>query len=226
MEVVAVVLFIAFAVLVLFFGHWQKKKRRELMQRIAVSMNARFSERDPYELADRHEPRFPTLRTGSRRYAFNVVHGRLEGRPFWLFDHHYETYSHDKNGRKTHHHYRTFLLRETELDFAPLEARPEGFFDKMKAAFGFDDIDFASAEFSRKWHIGSPDREFAYAVFTPQMIEYFLGLRGLRMSTAGAFALFRLGSGRMDEQEMADAIRISDGFFERLPRYLKKDIAR
>ena len=227
MEAAATIaLVIAVVIVVAILGARSARLRRELMQRVAASISGTFHKEDPFGLAARHEKAFPTLRTGSRRYAYNVVHGEDDGRPIWIFDHHYETYSHDKNGRKTHHHHRTFVLIETDVEFPPMEARPEGFFDKIKAAFGYNDIDFESAEFSRSWHIGSPDREFAYAVFHPTMIEFFQTLGGMRMSTAGAYALFRIGSGRMDESEIRTTMRHASGFMERLPRYLRKDHAR
>jgi hypothetical protein len=225
MEVVGIVLVVAVAGLAFWFAWYQKKKRRELLTRIAAERGGRFYEDDPFGLARRHEDRFSSLKQGSNRYAYNVVYGRAADVDFWLFDHHYETYSHNKNGRQTHHHHRSFLLMEHELDLGQLDVRPEGLFDKLKAAFGFDDVDFESAEFSKNWHVGAQDREFAYQVFHPRMIEYFLKLDGFRLQTAGPYALYRVGSGRMDEGEIGRAFRYAKGFRERLPRFVKKDRA-
>ena len=225
MEVLIIVLIVTLIPLAIWWSWYAKKKRRELMAGIAREMGGRFHEDDPFGLADRYEGQFPTLNTGSRRYAFNVVNGTWEERPFWLFDHHYETYSHNKNGRQTHHHYRTFLLSRHDLDLGNLDVRPEGLFDKMKAAFGFDDVDFESAEFSRKWHIGAENRQFAYQVFHPRMIEYFLTLRDFRLFTRGPHALYRVGSGQMNAEEMGRVFRYADGFHERLPRFVRKDRA-
>ena len=91
--------------------------------------------------------------------------------------------------------------------------------------FGFDDVDFESAEFSRKWHVGAQDREFAYQVFHPKMIEYFGSLRGFRLFTRGRYALYRVGSGQMDAEEMGTVFRYAKGFHERLPRFVRKDRA-
>ncbi|MEM8884779.1 MAG: hypothetical protein AAGD14_11970 [Planctomycetota bacterium] len=225
MEVVAVLFFIGIAVTAIWWSYHAKKKRRELMARIAEQRGARYLAKDPWGLSSVHERRFSTLRTGSRRYAYNVVHGDWETKPFWLFDHHYETYSHDKNGRKTHHHYRTFLLLETNLDLGGLEVRPEGFFDKVKSAFGFDDIDFESAEFSRKWFVSAEDREFAFQVFHARMIEHFLTLGDLRMATAGPYVLLRVGRNLMNEEEMNRTFVHARDFLERLPRFVRKDRA-
>ncbi|MHC4940813.1 MAG: hypothetical protein ACYTHK_17870 [Planctomycetota bacterium] len=225
MEALIVVLILVLVPLAIWWSWYAKKKRRELMRKIADELGGRFYQDDPFGLAGRHEGEFPTLKAGSNRYAYNVVTGRWEDSPFWLFDHHYETYSHDKNGRKTHHHYRTFLLTEHDLDLGALDVRPEHLFDKMKAVFGFDDVDFESAEFSKKWHVGAQDREFAYQVFHPKMIEYFGTLRGFRLFTRGRFALYRVGSGQMDAEEMGKVFRYAKGFHERLPRFVRKDRA-
>jgi len=223
MEAVFVVLVLLLVGGAIWLGWYLKKKRRELMRRIAGEMGARYYEDDPFGLARRHEDELPELRKGSNRYAYNVVHGDRDGRAFWLFDHHYETYSHGKNGRQTHHHHRSFLLVEHDMHMGFLDVRPEGLFDKLKAVFGFDDVDFESAAFSKAWHVGARDREFAYQVFHPRMIEYFLALRDFRLQTAGPYALYRVGSGRMDADEMGRAFRYAEGFHERLPRFVQKD---
>ena len=99
MEVLVVVLIVLVAGGAIWIGWYVAKKRRELMMRIAQEMGGRFHKDDPFGLAGRYEEHFPTLRKGSKRYAYNVVQGEWEERPFWLFDHHHETYSHNKNVR-------------------------------------------------------------------------------------------------------------------------------
>src|SRR5690606_4766878 len=55
-----------------------------------------------------------------------------------------------------------------------LMIRAENLFDKIGAAMGFDDIDFESAEFSRKFMVKSSDKRFAYDVITPRMMEFLM----------------------------------------------------
>jgi len=223
MQYVIVILIVLLAVAAIAGGIYAKRKRRELFQGIARKLGGRFHADDPFALAGSFECAFPTLRTGSRRYAFNVIAAEWQGTPVRIFDHHYETYSHSKNGRQTHHHYRTFALIEHDVDLGQLDVRPEGMFDKMKAAFGFDDIDFESDEFSRKWHVGAQDRKFAYDLFHPKMIEYFLTLSGFKLSTNGTWGLYRIGSGRMSHEEILRTLAAVHGMVDRIPRYLKKD---
>ena len=58
--------------------------------------------------------------------------------------------------------------------FPELIIEPEGFFSKIAQAIGFDDIDFESLEFSKRYKVKSPDKKFAYDVCNAQMIDYLL----------------------------------------------------
>ena len=223
MELLLPILLVALVVGAIAFSFYAKAQRQKLFRQIATRMGCRYHEKDPFGIGRRHESGFPTLRQGSNRYAYNVIDGEWEGYAVRIFDHHHETYSHNKNGRQTHHHHRTFVLVEHDMHMGHLDVRPEGMFDKLKAAFGFDDIDFESAEFSRKWHVGAKDRKFAYDVFNPKMLEYFLTLRGFKLSTNGEWGLYRFGSGTMNALEIKRTLRGVDGFVGRVPRFVKKD---
>ncbi|MHC4956077.1 MAG: hypothetical protein ACYTGZ_19710 [Planctomycetota bacterium] len=223
--VLLVILVIAAIVAAVIYGIRARAKRREMFAGIAARLDGRFYADDPFGLSRRHQEHFATLASGSNRYAYNVIKGRWEGRPIHIFDHHYETYSHNKNGRQTHHHHRTFVLVEHDVDMGRLEVRPEGMFDKLKAAFGFDDVDFESAEFSKRWHVGAEDRKFAYALFHPRMMEYFLKLRGFKLSTHGPWGLYRVGSGRMNKLQIDRTLKHAKGFLELVPRFVQKDRA-
>jgi len=209
---------------VAYLSHLAKKKREEAFRSLAHRLGCRFYPTDPFGIAGRYEGCFPTLQQGSKRYAYNVVEGALDGRRMHLFDHHHETYSTNSKGhRSTHHHHRTFVVLEHDADLGRMEVRPEHFLDKIGGFFGFDDIDFESEEFSRKYHVKAADRKLAYDVFHPKMIEFFLGLGGFKVTTSGPVALFRRGSSTMSIQEIERTLLDADGFLDRLPRYLRKD---
>jgi hypothetical protein len=225
----APLIFIVLLVIVgvaIYAGYVAKKKRQQAFRALARRLGCRYSIDDPFGLQSRFDSYFPTLNQGRNRYAFNVISGDRQGHGIFLFDHHYETTSTDSKGRtQTHHHYRSFVVVEHDLDLGRIEARPEGFFDKVKAVFGFDDIDFESAEFSRKYMVKAEDRKLAYAVFHPEMIEYFLTLGGFKVTTHRDVLLARYGGGRMKPPEFERTLRDAFEFLERLPRYLKKDRA-
>ena len=108
------------------------------------------------------------------------------------FDYHYETRSTDSKGRrKTHHHYFSFFILRLGRSFPELLISPEGFFSKIAQFFGYDDIDFESAEFSRKFVVRSPDKKFAYDFCNARMIEYLLDNRDLQVEVEhDSLALF------------------------------------
>jgi hypothetical protein len=69
----------------------------------------------------------------------------------------------------------SYLIWHTPFARVPdVLIRRENVLDKLAGAFGFDDIDFESAEFSRKFCVKSPDKRFAYDLISAQMMEFLL----------------------------------------------------
>ena len=60
------------------------------------------------------------------------------------------------------------------LTLPDLLIRPEGALDKLAGAFGFEDINFSSEEFSRMFHVRGRDERFARALITTEVMEYLL----------------------------------------------------
>lgn len=166
------------------------RKRREVLFELAVRLGLDFSPAHDSQLADGYSF-LNKLAQGSNRYAYNVLSGNHHGHPVLAFDYHYETHSTDSKGhRQTHHHnFSFFILRLPKL-FPELKIYREGFGSKIAQAFGFDDIDFESAQFSREFCVRSCDKRFAYDVCNSQMIEYLLANRDLNIEIeANALAL-------------------------------------
>ena len=107
------------------------------------------------------------------------------------FDYHYETHSTDSKGnQQTQHHYFSFFILLLPCVFPELKIYKEGFGSKIAQAFGYEDIDFESAEFSRQFCVRSKDKRFAYDVCHAQMIEYLMENRDLNIEIeANALAL-------------------------------------
>lgn len=174
--VLVFVAIIAFAII----SHIQEKKRREALRQIATQLGFRFSPSKNRSLASRFGF-LEKLERGRNRYAYNIMEGTAtDGSPACLFDYHYETKSRDSKGRtKTHHHYYSVFTLMLPQPFPELIIEPEGFFAKIAQALGFDDIDFESVEFSKRYKVKSPDKKFAYDVCNAQMIDYLLRQRNL-----------------------------------------------
>jgi len=156
------------------------QKRREAMAAVAAKLGLRFAPAKNRGIARRY--RFlDKLRKGSNRYAFNILSGSYQGHDLILFDYHYKTGS----GKSTKHHYISFLILHLTASFPELVIGPEGVFSKIAQAIGYDDIDFESHEFSRKFCVRSQDKKFAYDVCNARMIEYLLSNSDLSIEIEG-----------------------------------------
>jgi len=183
-----ILLFIGFIILVgviAYVGYLQAKKRREAFERIAQELNFQF-----YPKKDSSFPRrygfLDHMDDGSRRYVFNRISGAIEGNEVNAFDYHYETYSRDSKGRRsTHHHYYSIFTLSLPARFPELNIEREGFFSKIGQALGFDDIDFESLEFSKRYKVKSRDKKFAYDFCNAQMIDYLLQQQDLIIEVDG-----------------------------------------
>jgi hypothetical protein len=164
--------------LVAYFAWKAEKQRREALAALAARLGWRF---DPQR--DRHHDdeyaHFEIFRRGHSRAAYNTLTGTVEidGRsyPAKMGDFTYKVTRH--SGKTTHTRTYRFSYLILHLPFAgvpDLLIRHEGFFDKVAGAFGFDDIDFESAEFSRRFCVKSPDKKFAYDVIHPRMMEFLM----------------------------------------------------
>ncbi len=174
MSVLLIILVVGVIIAVAVYGVLREKKRREAMTALAARLGLAFDERKDRELARRYKF-LDRLSQGSDRYAFNTMSGRYQGENVLAFDFHYETYSTDSKGnRQTHHHHFSFFILALPLSFPELTIVREGIFSKIAQAVGYDDIDFESHEFSRKFCVRSRDKKFAYDVCNARMIEYFL----------------------------------------------------
>ena len=160
---------IALIVVVAIAGHLAARKRREAMAALAGRLGFRFSPRRSRALARRYDF-MDKLRAGRNRYAHNVLSGTYQGHDVVVFDYHYQTGS----GKNTHHHHLSFFILQMPIMCPELTIGPEGVLSKIAQAVGYDDIDFESHEFSRRFCVRCRDKKFAYDVCHAQMIEYLL----------------------------------------------------
>lgn len=186
-------LFVLFVLLVLgaaIYSAIAARKRREGLFELATRLGLDFSAQDVTNIAERFQF-LNQLAQGSNRYAFNVLSGTYNRHQVLAFDYHYETHSTDSKGHtQTHHHYFSFFILLLPVSFPELRITREGLFSKVAQAFGYEDIDFESAEFSRTFCVRSRDKRFAYDVCNAQMMDYLLTNRDLSVEIeAHALAL-------------------------------------
>ena len=161
--------FVVIIIVILVAGYISSLKRREAMAAVAAKLGMQFMPNKDRYMARRYNF-LDKLRRGSNRYAYNVLSGTYQGHEILIFDYHYKTGS----GKNTHHYYFSFFILQLPASFPELIICPEGIFSKIAQAVGYDDIDFESHEFSRKFCVRSPNKKFAYDVCNARMIEYLL----------------------------------------------------
>ena len=221
--------------LFVFFGwlsYKQAKARAAAIAAAAARLGWMFhGDIKDHDFDDRH-PQFECFRRGHSRYAHNRLSGRIRALdtelPAEAGDYHYQITSGSGKNRSTRTY--RFSYAMIALPFGArlpsLRVRSENFFDKLAGAIGFEDIDFESAEFSRRHHVSSSDRRFAHALIDPRMIEFLLGVHP---------PLFELGSGvllvvsgeakrRWEPAEFEAALHWAREFLARWPAHLASDL--
>jgi len=163
------------------YGLIQARKRREGLFELAQRLGLNFSAAEDHELADRYNF-LKQLAKGENRYARNVLSGTYQQNQVLAFDYHYETHSTDSKGnRTTEHHWFSFFILTLPALFPDLTIRRENFLTKVAEVFGYQNIKFESAEFSKTFCVRSPDKKFAYDVCNAKMMEYLLANRDLNV---------------------------------------------
>jgi hypothetical protein len=173
--------FVAVVVLVIIgaiFNAIAQRKRREGLFELAQRLNLDFHGGQDDGIPGRFGF-LKQLAQGDDRYAVNVLSGNYQQNEILAFDYHYATYHTDKNGTHKDDHWFSFFILTLPTVFPDLTIRRENFLTRVAEAFGYQDIKFESAEFSRAFCVRSPDKKFAYDVCNAKMMEYLLANRDL-----------------------------------------------
>ncbi|HTL51445.1 MAG TPA: hypothetical protein VL860_02595 [Planctomycetota bacterium] len=210
-------LVIALIIGAIIYGYIANKKRMEALGALAAQNGLRFQEGRGAATLN-----YDVFEQGDNRYAENTLTGTWKDRPVQMGDFHYETQSTDSKGNRTttHHHFSYCHLLIANARFQGLFIRPEGFFDKLTALVGFDDIDFESAEFSKKFYVKSPDRKFAYDIVSPRMMEFLLARPWFTIYISDFGILVLAGSGTWSAEEFASRADFATEFLGLIPDYV------
>ena len=162
-------------------GQIQARRRLEGLIALSRRLNLGFSAGENYAIGDRFDF-LKELAKGDNRYACNILSGNYQQNEVLAFDYHYETESTDSKGnRTTTHHWFSFFILTLPAYFPDLTIRRENLFTKVAEVFGYQDINFESAEFSKAFCVRSPDKKFAYDICNAKMMEYLLANRDLSL---------------------------------------------
>lgn len=214
MPAAMIVIFILVLGAAAIFSFCQASARRKEMEQWASGRGLAFDpdRRDGFD--DRFEE-FSCLQQGSSRYADNVISGNWGDRAILAFDYHYTTGS----GKNRHSHSFSAVILESEIELKDLMIRQETFGDKIGAFFGFDDIDFESAQFSKEFCVRASDRKWAYDVIHARTMELLLASPRFSIQMAPR-RVMAWRTSRLEPEELGQAAELVAGILDGMPEYL------
>jgi len=172
---------------------------------------------------------FSAFNTGHSRRAYNTITGDHEitghAHPIKMGDYLYQVTSHNGKTTTTTTYRLSYLIIHLPYPTVPsLFIRAENFMDKIGAALGFDDIDFESAEFSKKFLVKSSDKRFAYDVITAQMMEFLMASPKRSIDLKGGRICITLGTRRWKAEEFMPQLDWISSFIDLWPDHVLRDL--
>jgi len=176
--ILGVILVVALIIVASIHDARRRRERREALARLAHDLGWSFDPEQDGSHDDRYR-HFSIFRQGHSRAAYNTLVGTHEiggyGYRVKMGDYTYKITTSTGKTTTTATYRFSYAILDLPFDHVPnLLIRREGFFDKLKGVLGFDDIDFESEEFSRKFHVSSGDKRFAYDVIHSGMMEFLM----------------------------------------------------
>jgi hypothetical protein len=221
--VVLVVLVLVLAGVGAYFGHLAEQKRREEMRAVAARLQCSFqADGDGRWARDEH---FDAFSRGHSQRAYNTLSGRLEvGTSSYAVrggDFLYKVTSGSGKNRSTRTYRFSYWVVHLAWPHCPtLRMRTENVLDKVAGALGFDDIDFESEEFSRRFHVTSSDKKFAYDLIDPRMMEFLLPRLTTALELEHGKLLLTSGGNTWAPGEFARKLTFAGEFLARWPEHL------
>ncbi len=191
MESLALLAVLAIVALVFVASRAFEKRRADALRAEAASLGLAFREEDPERLS--WLAGFAVASAGQQMRARNVLHGEIRGRNVEAFDFHYVT-GHGKHRRTWNQ--TVVLLRDPRFAFPAFCLRPEGLFQKIGQAFGYQDIDFETHRaFSSSYLLRGADERAVRALFCDPALDWFERHPGLCVEGEGQrLIVYRAGS--------------------------------
>ena len=208
-------------VIAFFYAIARAKRRAAAWQKLCRRYNFQFegSWFSIFSSPVRISPYWEFFQLFSRGHSHKVIYrgrGEYRGYSIEVCDYQYTTGS----GKSRQIHHFTPLFVHTPGQLGKIIIRPEGFFDKLAAIIGFNDIDLDSREFNKKFYVKSPDKKYAYDLLHPRAMEHLLKHSGVTVETGGRSYLFYY-DGKISLREVPAFLDAGIDFAELLPGFLK-----
>jgi len=222
--IVIIVAVIAIGLVAGYFAWKAEKQRREALLALARELGWRFDASKDRRHDDEYA-HFEIFRKGHSRCAYNTLQGvwSIDGReyPAKMGDFVYRVTQSNGKTTTTHTYRFSYLILHLPYPHVPdLLIRREGVLDKLAGMIGFDDIDFESSEFSRRFLVKSPDKRFAYDVIDPRMMEFLLQSDPPLIDIEHGRLCISDAKTRWKPHEFRDRLAFADAFFSRWPEHL------
>ena len=197
---------LAAAAVAWFFYQYSEVRRDLALEKLArrLGMNFRFGL--PQDLKD-VLPRFRLIEDAREKgeefqAGINSIGGERNGRKIVFFDLQWKTLLYTSRSTWTsdstpHHrtHRRSAVAAQLGVAVQPVLIRPERLVDKAVALVGYEDIDFSTLpEFSSRFYVNSPQREFARRLVTPTLARFFLDNVSCTVDFVGPWLLLHVSS--------------------------------
>lgn len=158
-----------------------------------------------------------SLPQGEDRYAFNILEGTYQDQKLFVFDYHFNPGRQREDGRDC-----TMLMLIVPAVFPQLligSQTGEDPLSRVAGLFSGTEIKLESAEFSRTFRVRSRDKKFAYDACNPQMMDYLLANRDLRIEIQGPVILLAF-AGQMPVSDIEPNLERLAQIRALLPQYL------
>ncbi len=234
MEPILVILLITVVLAIIiaagYYAHLAAKKRREELAALAAELGWRFDP-EKNKSHDQQFSQFEIFRRGHSRAAYNTLTGniQIDGRPFpaVMGDFTYKiTRSNGKTTTTTTYNFSYLIVQVPFRSVPNLFIRRENFLDKIAGALGFDDIDFESSEFSKKFHVKCPDKKFAYDIIHPRMMEFLLQSFPTAIDIEQGQCCLSEGAKRWETPQFRAMLNWADQFFDQWPDHVTSQLER
>ena len=223
-----VIVVLALIIVIGIAAHKAEKARQAALAQLAEERGWSLSTASDSSHSKQYKD-FTVFNLGHTRRAYNTITGTHEinnsPHPIKMGDYSYKITSHNGKSTTTTTYRLSYLIIHLPYASVPdLFIRAENFMDKIGAAIGFDDIDFESAEFSKKFLVKSSDKRFAYDVITPQMMEFLMDSPKKSIDQKSGRICITLGTRRWKPEEFMPQLEWISSFLDLWPDHVVRDL--
>jgi hypothetical protein len=179
---------------------------RELADRLGLTYQARGGR--AHEKYDRFDP----MGVGRGRVSDHLMSGRRGDVAWDVFDYHFVA---DKVALRY-----AVAAATVPARFERVTIRPQGLLDRFRASAGFDDINFESDEFNRRFHVSAGSRAFAHALLHARAMELLLSRPARHWQFDGDVILVHK-EGPLNAEELEETIHAVEAFAALIPPYMR-----